>query len=69
MLARTLEVSTVPTERRGAERSRVGCPAQLHLTSGIRVCMLVDLSTSGARIQLLEGRRVGSEGLLKWQSH
>ena len=69
MLARTLEVSTVPAERRQAERKRVGCPAQLHLTSGIRVCMLMDLSTSGARIQLGDALRVGAEGLLKWQSH
>lgn len=69
MLAQTLEVSVDPIERRGAERNRVGCPAQLHLTTGIRVCVLWDLSTSGARIELGDALRVGAEGLLKWQSH
>lgn len=58
-----------PTERRSTERARVACPAQLHLTTGVRAGALWDLSTAGARVALDDPPRVGTEVLLKWQSH
>jgi hypothetical protein len=62
-------VAAVPVERRGSERSPIGCPAQLHLTIGIRVGSLWDLSETGARFQSEHPPRVGMEALIKWQSH
>lgn len=59
----------IAPERRSADRSRVSCPAQLHLTSGIRVGALWDLSTTGARIQMTEPPRPGAEALLRWQDY
>ena len=63
------EVAAVPVDRRGADRTRIDCPAQLHLTTGIRFGSLWDLSLGGARVQVSDPPRVGSEVLLKWQSH
>jgi len=62
-------VAAVPTERRDSERTRTECPAQLHLTSGSRFGSLWDLSESGARVQVKNPPRPGTEALLKWQSH
>lgn len=62
-------VAAVPVERRGAERTRIECPAQLHLTTGIRFGSLWDLSEGGARVRLDDPPKPGSEILLKWQSH
>jgi hypothetical protein len=58
-----------PTERRSTERARVACPAQLHLTTGIRSGSLWDLSAGGARVAMEDPPRVGTAVLLKWQSH
>ncbi len=69
MLTQTLARPPVSIERRSADRSRVSTPAQLHLTSGIRVGALWDLSTGGARFEARDPPRVGVEALLKWQSH
>ncbi len=63
------QVAAVPDERRSAERSRIDCPAQLHLTIGVRFGSLWDLSLGGARVRVSDPPRVGSEVLLKWQSH
>jgi hypothetical protein len=62
-------VATVPAERRGAERSRLECPAQLHLTVGIRLGSLWDLSTTGARFETDNPPPVGMTALLKWQDY
>src|SRR3569623_3558780 len=62
-------VATVPAERRGAERSRRERPAQLHLTVGIRLGTLWDLSTAGARFETDNPPPVGMTAFLKWQDH
>ena len=59
----------IPVERREAERTRTHCPAQLHLTTGMRPGELRDLSETGARVQIEAPPRPGTEALLKWQSH
>lgn len=50
-------------------RSRVECPAQLHLTIGMRQGMLWDLSETGARLHTPEPPRAGTTALLKWNGH
>ena len=65
----TAGFAEVPIERRLTERSPVECRAQLHLTIGIRVGVLLDLSESGARIQTDSPPRVGTTALLKWETH
>ena len=62
-------LATVPAERRGAIRNPVECPAQLHLTVGIRPGMVADLSTSGARFQTDNPPPTGMTALLKWQDY
>jgi hypothetical protein len=62
-------VAVVPAERRGALRYRLDCPAQLHLTSGVRHGVLLDMSETGARVQTAEPPQPGISLLLKWQSH
>jgi hypothetical protein len=61
--------AAVPVERRESERARTQCPAQLHLTTGVRFGQLWDLSETGARVELEDPPRRGTEALLKWQSH
>lgn len=62
-------VAAVPAERRDSERTRTECPAQLHLTTGACFGSLWDLSETGARVQIKQPPRAGTEALLKWQSH
>jgi hypothetical protein len=62
-------LATAPDERRGAVRNAVECPAQLHLTVGIRPGTVADLSTSGARFHTESPPPVGMTALLKWQDH
>jgi hypothetical protein len=69
MLTRNAAVAPESAERRLADRTQVGCPAQLHLTTGIRVGTLWDLSQTGARVHTAEPPRPGTTALLKWQAN
>ena len=62
-------LAVAPVERRGAVRSRLECPAQLHLTVGLRAGTLWDLSTTGARFETEHPPLTGMTELLKWQAH
>ena len=61
--------STFATERRAMLRTRVECPAQLHLSGGMRPVTMVDLSESGAKLQSDNPPKPGVAGLLKWGPH
>jgi hypothetical protein len=62
-------LAVAPADRRAANRTRIECPANLHLTIGVRQGMLWDLSTTGARIHTDNPPRTGTTALLKWQTH
>lgn len=62
-------LAQTPVERRAAPRTRLECPAKLHLTVGIRVGTLLDLSSGGARFHSDNPPPEGMTALLQWQSH
>jgi hypothetical protein len=74
MTSPRVEIDTSSTDdqrvdRREVERNPIECQAQLHLTTGIRFGSLRDLSPKGARVVLGNPPRIGTDALLKWQSH
>ena len=52
--------------RRVAPRLRLSIPARLVTTTGIRSCILIDISRSGAQISLAKPLPEGEAGLLRF---
>ena len=56
-------------ERRAARRVRTSCPASLRTLTGQDTGQLLDLSTSGARVQLADPPGSGTAAHLLWGTH
>src|SRR5690349_18734216 len=61
--------SVFASERRATLRTKVECPAQLHLSGGMRPVTMIDLSEQGAKLQTDNPPKPGVAGLLKWGPH
>jgi|GEM_PF-997054 len=62
-------VSYSPLERRGAARLHVECPVRIRTPGSDRRGAMVDLSATGARVELADPPREGSTVLLEWLGH
>lgn len=63
------ELQPVGIERRAARRVRTACPASLRTLTGQDLGQLLDLSTSGARLQLADPPASGTTAMLIWGTH
>ena len=55
-----------PKERREFSRSPLSAPVAVHIPSGVRLGMIVDLSRSGIGIQMDAPPPAGSPALVEW---